>query len=620
MYELKIKDLNGVWQTVDFGDDKPYMNFQMGEIAKLENRKANYSQALKLPITNKNAILFGFSDVIQSASKAPYRPFDCRLYANGYELVDRGAFLRIIAIDTINNVFETQILSGVLDFVSVLKSIRLANLDLGTFVLSSWSEKAFDTAIDRVDYQYCVYRTSVYTRDISTQAAFPPLVRASFVLDKIMEAIPFSLQHDMQGIEDLVIPINHFRPTEGFDHASNRIGATSFGVIPSVSSGVQTRYAQPIIINNALGSLTSSGSGYSDYAAVYKATVKGTYKITGNISANFIFSFVYLVVTNTSSGTSEEIQLSTTPKYVEVDIEAEEDDNITIQIRGTNYSAPSGTVTPVGTITITPTEIEQIPISGTVDIAPRLGYETAFDFFKMLMELHGTMFDMRESGVIKMYGLNTVVNNKPIAHDWSGKVSTQGHRRTFTLPYAQNNTISFKPAKRDENIKITASFSVDDTTLEKEKELFEVPITSDVNVNDAFLPDNTPRTTVGVVPYFPETGTPDEVLSWRNPHNLDGPYVLKAEKIQGYFSEEFYWRAIHINLQNQIDNRYNAVINNMLNYCKVIEIDVNLSPEDVANHDPFVPIFIKQFSKYFYVSKIRNFVAGRLTRCELVKL
>ena len=79
-YELKIKDLNGVWHTADLGNDLPAMNYQVNDIAELKNSQADYSQQLKLPRSAVNRKIFGYSDIFESVTDVPFRRLDCRLF------------------------------------------------------------------------------------------------------------------------------------------------------------------------------------------------------------------------------------------------------------------------------------------------------------------------------------------------------------------------------------------------------------------------------------------------------------------------------------------------------------------------------------------------------------
>ena len=131
MYELKIEDKNRVWRTADLNNDAIPMSYQTNNIAELENRQANYSLTLKLPLSNNNCRIFDFADIPNVVSDFPYKTHECRLYANGFTLAGKGALLKPLRV---SDVFECQILSGIADFFNSLKNKQMSELDLGSVV------------------------------------------------------------------------------------------------------------------------------------------------------------------------------------------------------------------------------------------------------------------------------------------------------------------------------------------------------------------------------------------------------------------------------------------------------------------------------------------------------
>ena len=77
----------------------------------------------------------------------------------------------------------------------------------------------------------------------------------------------------------------------------------------------------------------------------------------------------------------------------------------------------------------------------------------------------------------------------------------------------------------------------------------------------------------------------------------------------------------HIPAQSLIDTYYDKLANRMLVNAKCLLVGLLLSERDIEELDFFTPIYLKQFGAYFYISKIRNFIAGdRLTKVDLIRL
>jgi len=78
---------------------------------------------------------------------------------------------------------------------------------------------------------------------------------------------------------------------------------------------------------------------------------------------------------------------------------------------------------------------------------------------------------------------------------------------------------------------------------------------------------------------------------------------------------------IDIEAQHFIDKYYPGLTNNVLSDVRLIEdAEFYLTPKDICEYDPFTPVYIDTFGAYFYVNKIKNFVSGKLTKVDLVRI
>ena len=67
---------------------------------------------------------------------------------------------------------------------------------------------------------------------------------------------------------------------------------------------------------------------------------------------------------------------------------------------------------------------------------------------------------------------------------------------------------------------------------------------------------------------------------------------------------------------------YDGVLeDNMLHEAKRIEdAEFWLTDIDIANFDPFKPVYVAKFGAYFVVNKIKNYESGKLTKVDLIKI
>jgi len=63
-----------------------------------------------------------------------------------------------------------------------------------------------------------------------------------------------------------------------------------------------------------------------------------------------------------------------------------------------------------------------------------------------------------------------------------------------------------------------------------------------------------------------------------------------------------------------------ADVNHLLVNARVLEAEFNLTEWDIEQLDLFNPVYIQKYRAWFYISKISNFVAGKLTKVELIKI
>ena len=76
----------------------------------------------------------------------------------------------------------------------------------------------------------------------------------------------------------------------------------------------------------------------------------------------------------------------------------------------------------------------------------------------------------------------------------------------------------------------------------------------------------------------------------------------------------------HLKAQTIVDTYYSKLSGKLLKYAKILEIELMLTDMDIQDFNPFVPVYIKQFGKYFYVNKISNYISGKPTKVTLIKM
>jgi hypothetical protein len=78
-------------------------------------------------------------------------------------------------------------------------------------------------------------------------------------------------------------------------------------------------------------------------------------------------------------------------------------------------------------------------------------------------------------------------------------------------------------------------------------------------------------------------------------------------------------QSYDLGFQFLIEQNYQT-LTSVLNKTKIVVANFKLSDNDFKNIDFFKPIYIGYFGNYFYLNQPTNYISGRLTACELVRL
>jgi hypothetical protein len=77
---------------------------------------------------------------------------------------------------------------------------------------------------------------------------------------------------------------------------------------------------------------------------------------------------------------------------------------------------------------------------------------------------------------------------------------------------------------------------------------------------------------------------------------------------------------------NSLDVSFSTLIENysglsrLLTKTNLRKSRFNIPAHKIANLKHYIPVYISQYKSYFYVNKISNYIKGKLTEIELIKL
>lgn len=585
------------WSLADLGDDKPAMNYQANNIAELKDRQANYSQALKLPMTKNNCLIFAHSDSFDVVTQIPYKKFECRLFSNESVLAGPGS---VLIIDKVTTDFEIGILSGNVDFFELLSNKSMADLDLGTYILGS------QTVLNNYsNVNYCIPVATFLaggTGQINTAAYHCyPFAYLKNAIEKIITSNGYTLITNLLDADwnKKAINVCSLNP--------NSDSLNSFEAYAGGNSSAGAGVGEYIVFN-----INPTGNGL--LTAFNESGVKGM-RWTSPIDCSIKIAFG--VTTPTPLAASDLVIKNNTNVILNLAATLNGSINQVINVsKGdileiTAWKRPDGTTTKRSSYTFRLSEMtsETVPPLGKLYIAPNLGFDTQFDFVKAFVQLFGLTLSVDNvNKVVRAYTMQKLYDNKVIAKDWSKKLNDVPSDMYFTFGgYAQKNLIKFDDNSAD-NVTDSGSFAISNETIEKSKDLFSIKLESGLDrILNSHSIANIPLEEIdssNVISF--KGGKPHIVNTSSSPITINGTaYNLNI--------------ANHSNSQSFIDSFYTGLVT-MLGAAKYTEDFFYLTDKDIEDFDQFVPVYIQKYGHYFYVNKIVNYVSGELTKCQLIKL
>ena len=240
---------------------------------------------------------------------------------------------------------------------------------------------------------------------------------------------------------------------------------------------------------------------------------------------------------------------------------------------------------------------------------------------------------------ISFNSFHDIVNNIPIAKDWSSKCLNQGKQVAFQLGnYAQLNYMQYQTDQNLLPLKFGWSqIHIADQTLPANATLFESPFGPSFNrpyyggtVAQITMIDKTSSSndfSISVAPRILIDQKLDLRALGKSVTFTDGnanrvindtistPYFYKPDapapgQSYGQLSLRF----------DDLRKKYYPDLEKILTQTKKVVRYILLTPRDILELDLLIPVFIQHDSAYYYINKIDAWRKGQPTKVELVKL
>lgn len=662
-YELLMKGIDGEVWSLDLPLDAPAMNYQINNLAELKDRNASYSQRISLPRTAHNEQAFKFSSVVGSGSYVPYMKFSCQLFYEGALISPAGAVLNIV--DVSDTSIGIQILGATADLFDTLNNTDAKDPGTGMFLLKWYTDTMGQTerylSGPEETKVLCFWLYATLQKNPNVPPISMEAIRQVRELDKfyphlnwydlvtwIFDQAGYSLETDVDPVDrsEVFLPCTY--PVLADNPNAPKASGTGWikdtppgglaGMIWQGSPGVTLSdpVAERLIINPIPGEFS--------WMTLWDTTI--TFSFAWSNTSAIRNGSVAVRVTHYKNDGTDAIVLSRSwssgsSGSASVDIPMEAGEHILVygSLLAGNFSTDQYDMRfPVSITAPIPPETSpgDRPYPGlTYDLLASTGFKSLGDIVKAFFQLFGLTIDMNPATrVVRAYSVQEIYNRRNSSgKNWSDKlIKGKDTKLTFQLSsYAQSNEIKLEDNK-DNNVTDSYKFSIPDVNLQPTKLLFQIGFLA--GLNQALYDEYTQRLhTLANYPIWTinrgrmENGEMTET-TWEY-NALNKPMVVHINKYDymepevsvGYsLTRVRLYTAYFKNLNYYVPKYYDNLINNILKRPKILQTQILLDSLDIQGLDLFDPIWLEEHGFWFYVSKINNFQAGKITKVDLIRM
>lgn len=672
-WEVKIRHAEAEeWISLDLGDENPYITLQAFDVSEPSARNVTFSQALTLPVTETNIRAMQYFNGINGRyGDISTHAWPCLLLCDGQKFTEEDMLLYVDSMS--GGEINCQIIGANKDlFVSMddtpMSAIKLNRaVDITQIRTFSQATGGYGTVnglylLSQNDIEPgAVSNADTLSQAVDVWNVFPALSVPS-VLSAIMKYHGWNTEYDnSSGLDKHIIPCVSLKQSGNFTYEMTG------GVFASIA--IQRRNFVKVPIS--LESDSSGRSGYSGTSDEMRLHYKPTYfaldtqkcDVVVSVKPGAPINYPYTpdstitalqVVANITDNSGNVIVSKPLKGYQYDDINNNywlpdiaagqthllyTENPFTInageQLRFSftfqSYERFDSTNTspiqmPIGIdlsvkFTSDPdseTDYGSITIGSSANLFDCMNFDTQGDFVRAVIQTFALfpVFDYRTK-TVTFETFQTVIDNKNAGNvmDWSDKLLQDDELEFSYQPdnFAKINEINFK---KENDYQTGWTFRMHSASLEQgPEEYMEIPFASAKNLT---------FDTYGQVVNLPlyEVSQQDSGIS-RTWKGSDTPYLLQAllpfsktiqqgtvSAVKNVYTGNFYTE----NVKQNFDALTNAIA-----FPTVLRASFDLSLLDIYMIDFMKPVWLEQFSAYFYLLKVENY-SGEIVTCEMIKL
>jgi hypothetical protein len=690
-------------QLADLNDDSPIaLTFQINNLADVQNQQGNTSNQFKLPLTQRNRRILGFPDDVTFTTNAPYQQYQAKLIQDGLEIIPYGiAELNGIDQDNAN----ITVLSGNVDFFDAIdgklydmgdSTSQWSNYGQNLVWQPydhSWGLDEVATSQKKTEgWIYPIIDYGFISGDDFTTAIDVHSMRPGFFIKTAIDLLLKSSGYKGKGslLEDPLYPLLICQfSNSAWEHGTDYQNTPDIrGMAAANQAGTQLNHPNA---NNPDGVLAWNAVT-SDPSGQFSGTIFKSININ-DVKATVTLPHVYLYGRITPDDGAATLNIYITyrdPGYPSTPDARLAQLALTFTGGEKSNTNPNGWVRDTGTsgghitgyqhlynnvlsfeTTLPQNGVVYIGYSWTglsgsnayiypgatlliesqktnVQFGQTVQCERVFpdisqkDLLKDILQKFGIICQTDNTNrTVSFNSLRDIVNNIPVAKDWSSKCVDQGKQVAFRLGnYAQINYMKYK---EDENVLpvdfANSQISIADATLPASTDLFQSQFAPTLNrpyltgnIAQIKMIDNTtssidfsvsvePRILIDQKTVLPSGKTVrltdgtrqvviNDVISTPYFYKPEGEYNLCFCDMPGAGGSKL----------PGLNSKYYTEFRKILTQTKKVTRYLMLSPRDILELDLMIPVYLQQDNAYYYINKIDSWRKGQPCKAELVKL
>lgn len=604
---------------------------QVNDINSIDDRQASYTNKFKLPKTAQNIRIMSFATLQGNTSNIPYQKNECSLYSDTGEcFVYKGWAV----VEDSGNSYDVTIYDGIIDLYKAIENANLSQLNLTELNHTKDVPTIINSMAGGIDAPYTYILADYNGKVLADNGVLNtdyvvPAANVKYLWDKIFSKYGFTYSGSIfqtQNFRNLWLSYPKGVTASDSDTVIFHSNAYTFpiaiqGLVHYARFTIADINTLPAVINNIHYKFGINGT--------YKLKIKGKVFGRGLLAGQLVSKIIIARNNEANPQTGTTLDVFDGVGYGQ-DFEFESTTPYSLNANDTFSIGFAASVNDESYYQLRPQDDNQLEVTisyvdpANIQFGDSLSDFTIRDFLTEIVQRFGlTMFKDKYTNNLRFLTLQEIFQNDAI--DWSSKFSRVVNENYIYGSYAQKNNLKYNYNDKEGTYN-DGNIDVDNKNLPDSKDVIKSKIYSPEKENTIYL--NVPHKVYrlwdkeikedGSIEYKPL----DKRYYFLRRNNTQGQQltlrseVLNQEGSTSVYNTESYYR---LSFEDVVSDYY-LPLQQLLNKAIIVNAELYLNDSDVVNVDFSRLVYIEQLGNYYLVNKIPNYVKGKVTKVELVRV